>query len=165
MTVCFSLCHHTAFPCYSSLYLQLFNLFREVGRVLFAELSSCFTQYTLLRCWLFHGMSFLFWSAIQLLAKSPAQKRLLHQCHISHSCDKVPSKSNLKKEGFFYWLTYQRYSPLWRGCQGGRSLKQLVTLHLQSGRREQMNACAQLASSFLCSPGPKPREQCHSPLR
>lgn len=39
-------------------------------------------------------------------------------CCFSYVCDKIPSKSNLRKEGFF-WLSLWRLAPSWRAecCQ------------------------------------------------
>lgn len=45
-------------------------------------------------------------------------------------CDKIPDENSLGKEVFIL-LTVQRSSPSWGGSYSNRSLRHLVTFHLQ----------------------------------
>jgi hypothetical protein len=47
-------------------------------------------------------------------------------------------------------------SPSWKGTQGSRSLRQLLTLHLQFGDRNRKKVGAQFSLSFVFRSGPKP---------
>lgn len=79
------------------------------------------------------------------------------------SGDKIPSKSNLRKEGFLRSQFEETISMV--GSKAGRSLKQLVTLRLQqSGSRETHNNLYFLLS-FCLALTPAYVEQCHPQWR
>lgn len=61
----------------------------------------------------------------------------------------IADKGNLREEGFE--LTVQRYSQSIMAGTGGRSMKQLVTVPVQSASREQ--GVSVFPFSFLCKPG------------
>lgn len=63
---------------------------------------------------------------------------------------KILEESNLRKDLFIYyfWLSL-RIKPIVEGKCGGRSRRQLVTLHLQSGSREQWMLCSAIFPFFI----------------
>lgn len=66
--------------------------------------------------------------------------RLSHYiCLFSHCFDKVPDKHSLRKEGFILAQVWDHSPSEWRSHGSSSSMKQLVTLYLQSGaeRRDE----------------------------
>lgn len=76
-------------------------------------------------------------------------KKGLNECvnYYSHCCNKIPNKSNSRKEGSVYFST--RVQSATAGKAWRQELKRLVTLHPQSGSRDTGNAGAQLDLSFF----------------
>lgn len=77
--------------------------------------------------------------------------------YTSFCCDKMPWLKKVKEKGLF-GFKIQGYKLFLWGSHGIRSLRWWVTVHLQSGSREQW--MSMLSLLFLCSCEAQPRGRC-----
>lgn len=75
----------------------------------------------------------------------------------SHYCGQIRDKKQLRegRDHIGSWF---------ESLHHGGKVWQLITLHPRSGSRKAMSRDAQLALSFLFSPGPQPMAWCHPDL-
>lgn len=82
-------------------------------------------------------------------------KSTLWTSYSSPHFHKTPSKNNFQKQ-WLIQLTGQGHSPSWWGSHSSRSLRQLLTGHLQSGNRERRMQVLSSRYPFCSAQGPSP---------